>query len=302
MGIPPPPESPPPTSVPPSGLSRGLRTTIVAVVVIVIVLIGIIGYAVSGLAYAATRISNADRTLNTVVSHQNELNATFMDIDTRFSALGTSSTFNPQQARTLVDQFVSSAQAAGKTVDEDDASLMTASAQLSAQQWLTMVSRSNVDKESKRIAHARKALVSAKTVAADYVLDGQFMQAFLDTVVDLDNLSKASATGDLAAAKTTLTGMKTHVDKALQLSTAPGLPPELHDLMVDFQTLVSDFGKLIDAAGANDSAAVSAYFKAVNDDASKLSRYSFDDMSGKINAFYKPLIDAYNLEMAAATL
>ena len=302
MAIPPPPESPPPASVPPSGLSRGLRTTIVAVVVIVIVLIGIIGYAVSGLAYAATRISNADRTLNTVVSHQNELNATFKDIDTRFSALGTSSAFNPQQARTLVDQFVSSAQAAGKTVDEDDASLMTASAQLSAQQWLTMVSRSNVDKESKRIAHARKALVSAKTVAADYVLDGQFMQAFLDTVIDLDNLGKASATGDLAAAKTTLTGMKTHVDKALQLSTAPGLPPELHDLMVDFQTLVSDFGKLIDAAGANDSAAVSAYFKAVNDDASKLSSYSFDNMSGKINAFYKPLIDAYNLEMAAATL
>jgi hypothetical protein len=272
------------------------------VVVVVIVLIGIIGYAVSGLAYAATRMSNADRTLNTVVSHQNELNATFKDIDTRFSALGTSSTFDPQQAHTLVDQFVSSAQAAGKTVEEDDASLVTASAHLSEQPWLTTVSRANLDKESKRIAHARKALVSAKTVAADYVLGGQFMQTFLDTVIDLDNLGKASATGDLAAAKTTLTTMKTHVDKALLLSTAPGLPAELHSMMVDFQTLVSDFGKLIDAAAANDSAAVSAYFKSVDDDANKLSSYSFDNMSTKINAFYKPLIDAYNLEMAAATL
>lgn len=302
MGIPPPPESPPPTTAPRSGLSRRLWATIVAAVLVVIVLIGIIGYAVDGLAYAATRISSADRTLNTVVSHQNELNATFKDIDTRFSALGTSSTFSPQQARSLVDQFVSSAQAAGKTVEEDDASLASAAAHLSEQPWLTTVSRGNLDKESKRIAHARKALVSARTVAADYVLDGQFMQAFLDTVIDLDSLSKASGSGDLAAAKTTLTAMKAHVDKALQLSTAPGLPAELQSMMVDFQTLVSDFGKLIDAAEANDSAAVSAYFKSVSDDANKLSGYSFDNMSAKINAFYKPLIDAYNLEMAAATL
>lgn len=302
MGIPPPPESPPPTTAPRSGLSRRLWATIVAVLLVVILLIGIIGYAVSGLAYAATRISSADKTLNTVVSHQNELNATFKDIDTRFSALGTSSTFSPQQARSLVDQFVSSAQAAGKTVEDDDASLATAAAHLSEQPWLTTVSRGNLDKESKRIAHARKALVSAKTVAADYVLDGQFMQAFLDTVIDLDSLSKASGRGDLATAKTTLTAMKAHVDKALQMSTAPGLPAELQSMMVDFQTLVSDFGKLIDAAEANDSAAVSAYFKSVSDDANKLSGYSFDNMSAKINAFYKPLIDAYNLEMAAATL
>ncbi len=286
----------------PSGLSRGLRTTIVAVVVVVIVLVGIIGYAVSGLGYAATRISSSDRTLNLVVSHQNELNATFKDIDTRFSALGTSSTFNPQQARTLVDQFVSSSQAAGKTVEEDDASLATAAAHLDEQPWLTTVSRGNLDKESKRIAHARKALVSARTVAADYVLDGQFMQSFLDTLIDLDNLSKASATGDLAATKTTLGSLKAHVDKALQLSTGPGLPPELRSMMFDFQTLVSDFGKLIDASEANDSAAVSAYSKSVSDDANKLSSYSFDSMSAKINAFYKPMIDEYNLEMAAATL
>jgi ElaB/YqjD/DUF883 family membrane-anchored ribosome-binding protein len=274
----------------------------VVAVVIVIALVGIIGYAVSGLAYAATRISSADRTLNTVVSHQNELNATFKDIDTRFSALGTSSTFNPPQARALVDQFVSSSEAAGKTVEEDDAALATAEAYLREQPWFTTISRANLDKESKRIAHARKALVSAKTVAADYVLDGQFMQAFLDTLSDLDNLSKSSATGDLTATKATLASLKTHVDKALQMSTAPGLPPEMRSMMVDFQTLVSDFGKLIDASQANDAAAISAYSKSVSDDANKLSSYSFDNMTAKINAFYKPLIDAYNMEMAAATL
>jgi hypothetical protein len=282
-------------------MSRGLRTAIIAAVMVVIVLIGIIGYAVTGLAYAATRISTADRTLNTVVSHQNSLNNTFKEIDTKFSSLGSSAAFSPQQARGVVDQFVASSQAAGKTVDEDDASLATASTRLGEQQWLTTFSRGNLDKETKRIVHARKALASARTVAADYVLDGQFMQAFLDTVIDLDLLGKASASGDVSAAKTTLLTMKTHVDKALQLSTAPGLPSELHDLMFDFQKLVSDFGKLIDAAEANDSAALATYEKAVTDDANKIGSYSFDKMSAGIAAFYKPLIDTYNGEMAAAT-
>lgn len=269
--------------------------------IVVIVLIGIIGYAVTGLTYAATRISNADRTLNTVVSHQNDLNATFKEIDTKFSALSISTAFAPQQARGVVDQFVSSSQAAGKTVEDDDAALVTASAHLDEQQWLTMFSRGNLDKESKRIGHARKALASARTVAADYVLDGQFMQAFLDTVIDLDLLGKASANGDLATAKAILATLKTHVDAALQLSTAPGLPPEMHDLMVDFQKLVADFNKLIAAAEANDAAGLGTYEKALNDDANKLSSYNFDRMSSGIAAFYKPLIDAYNLEMTAAT-
>jgi hypothetical protein len=133
------------------------------------------------------------------------------------------------------------------------------------------------------------------------VLDGQFLQAFLDTVIDLDLLGKASVSGDLAAAKTTLTTMKSHVDKALQLSTAPGLPPELHDLMADFQKLVADFSKLIEAADANDANGLTTYTKSVNDDATKIGGYSFDKVSAQVAAFYKPLVDGYNQEMAAAT-
>jgi hypothetical protein len=268
---------------------------------VVIVLIGIIGYGITGFGFAATRISSTDRTLNTVISHQNNLNATFKEIDTRFSELGGSAAFNPQQARAVVDQFVSSAQLAGRTVDEDDASLAAASVRLSDQPWLTTFSKSNLSKESKRIAHARKALTNAKTVTVDYVLDGQFLQAFLDTVIDLDLLGKASVSGDLAAAKTTLTTMKSHVDKALQLSTAPGLPPELHDLMADFQKLVADFSKLIEAADANDANGLTTYTKSVNDDATKIGGYSFDKVSAQVAAFYKPLVDGYNQEMAAAT-
>jgi hypothetical protein len=284
-----------------SGMSRGLRTTIIAAVVIVILVIGIIGYAVIGLAYAQTRVGNADKTLSTVISHQNTLNTTFKDIDTKFNGLSSSASSDPKQARTLVDQFVANATSAGTTVGQDDSSLVSARAGLGEQQWLTVVARGNLDREAGRIDHARRALSSAKIVASDYVLDGQFLLAFLDVATDINAFGAQSATADLAGAKATLTIMKTHVDAALQLSAGPGLPSELHALMTDFESLVTDFGKLLDAAAAGDDAAITSAGASVQADASKISTYKLDTISTEIDTFYKPLVDDFNAEMAKAT-
>ena len=152
-----------------------------------------------------------------------------------------------------------------------------------------------------RIDHARKALSQAKIVASDYVLDGQFLQAFLDAAADLDTLGAQSATADLTGAKTTLVNMKTHADKGLQLSTAPGLPAELHSLMVDFESLITDFGKLLDAAAAGNDAAITSAETSVQADADKISKYNFNQIGAEIDTFYKPMVDAFNAEMAKAT-
>lgn len=266
-----------------------------------LLLVAIVGYTAIGFAYASTRINNADRTLNNVTSHQNQLNSTFHDLDSQFSALNSGSAFNPTKARSVIDQFVSNSQAAGTTIEQDDASLRSASGGLDQARWLTTISRSSLDREASRIGHARKALFNARTVAADYVLDGQFLQAFMDSIVDLGALGNQSSSADFAGAKTTLATMKTHVDRAIQLSTAPGLPAELHSLMLDFQSLIGDFGKLIDAAQASDDAGVATYEQSVQSDGAKISSYNFDTIGAKINAFYKPLVDGFNSEMAAAT-
>lgn len=278
-----------------------MRTTIAVAVIVAIVFIGIIGYAVAGFAYASSRVSSADRSLNTVISHQNNLNSTFKDIDTKFSGLNSSSTFDPVQAKSLMSQFVTNAQATVVAVDQDDASLARARASLGDQQWLTLFSRGRLDKEANRIDHARAALADAKTVAADYVQDGLFLEAFIDAATDLETLGTQTASADLAGAKTTLSTMKTHVDKALQLSSAPGLPTELHSLMVDFQSLVTDFGKLLDAVSTGNVTAITNTEKAAEADANKISSYNFDSIGTQIDAFFKPLIDGFNSEMAKAT-
>ena len=281
-------------------MSKGLRVTIITIVVIVIVVIGIIGYAVTGLAYAQTRVGNADRTLNTVISHQNSLNATFKGIDASATTL-TGANFDPAKAHALLDQFVANANLAGTTIERDDASLVSARAALREQQWFTALSRTNLDKEAARIDHARSALSSAKTIAADYAQDAQFWQAFLDAFADGSTVATQIANADLAGAKTTLTTMKTHADKALQLSTAPGLPSELHALMGDYESLIKDVGMLLDAVAAGNDATIVSAENQIQVDANKVDSYDFAKIDTETQLFYKPMVDTFNSEMAKAT-
>jgi hypothetical protein len=278
-----------------------VRSAIVSVVVAVIVVVGIIGYAVVGLAYASTRVATADRSLNSVVSHQNTLNSTFKDINKQFNGLSSTSTFNPTQSRTAIDKFVLNAIAAGTMVDRDDASLVSARASLQAQMWLTALNRSGLDREAARIDHARKALSNARSVAADYVKDGEFFRTFLDSLLDLDGVLTQSSNGDIAGAKASLPKLKADVDNALRLSTAPGLPSEVHSLMLDFVTLVVDFGKLLDAVAGNDNATIVSAGRAVEADGTKIGSYDFTKIGTDIDAYYKPRLDTFNSEMAKAT-
>lgn len=283
-----------------SGLSKRLRRTIIAIVIVVIVVIGIIGYTVSGLADAQTRVGNANKTLGTVISHQNSIASSFSDLSAKFKSLSSNGNFDPLQERTLFEQFIANETTFAATDDRDDASLASARASLGEQQWLTVLARANIDNEAARIDHARKALALAKTAATGYVHVGQFFVALSDVELDFQMFSTQIATADFSGANKTLTAMKTHVDKGLQLSTATSLPTELHTLMGDFETLVSDFGKLLAAAAANDDTAVVNAENSVQADAAKLGSYNVDDIMAKIAAYYKPMFDQIASELTQA--
>ena len=277
-----------------------VRRKRIEITVIAILIVGLIGYAGAGIVYSAVRVSSAERTLNTVVSHQNTLNSTFSDINTQLSSLNNSAAFNPQQALVLVDKSVANSELATQTINQDDASLSTAATRLQDKAWLTLVGRGSLDREATRIRHARNALAAARTIASDEGLDGHFWHALYAGLADLTTLNTQSAAGDLTAAKSTLGTMKTDVDQATQLSTSPGLPTELHDLMADLQTFVGDYGKQLGAQLAGDDASVAAYQAAIVADLAKIGKYDIDKIGREIDAFYKPLIDRFNKEIAAA--
>lgn len=275
----------------------------IEIAVTVIVIVGIIGYSGLGFAYSGERVAAAERTLNTVISHQNALNATFNDLNTQLSALNSSSPFNPKQAIALVDSSVANSQLAIQTINQDDASLIAAARRLDENRWLYVLGSGsgNLQRESGRIAHARNALAAAGTISADEIFDGHFWHSEYVVLADLATLNGQSGSGDFSGAKTTLATMKTDVDQAAQLSTAPGLPTALHDLMVDFQTLVADYGKQVDAQLAGDDAGVATYEASVQADRERIGAYNIDQIQTQIDGFYQPLIDRYNSEIAAAT-
>lgn len=275
---------------------KRIELAIIAVLIIVV-----IGYAGVGLVLSATRVAGAERTLNTVVSHENVLNATFNDIDSQFSALSSSSAFNPQQAIVLVDRSISNSELVTKTINADQTSLSNASSQLSSTRWLTMVGGSSLDREATRIGHARNALTAAQTIASDKTQDGHFWRSLYTSLADLTTMNTQSGGGDFTAAKATLGTMKTDVDQAASLATAPGLPVELHSLMTDLQTFVGDYGRQLDAKLAGDDGTAASYQDALNADLQKIGAYDIDKIGGEINAFYKPLIERFNTEIAAAT-
>lgn len=269
--------------------------------IIGILTIAIILYAGSGIVYTGILASSAERTLNNVVSHQNSLNTSFNAIENEVTALNGSGTFNPQQEVALVDRSVANSQAAMQTINQDDASLQSVDGELNGSRWLTLVGRSAIDRESARIAHGRNALAAARAIAADEVLDGQFWHSLYTLLGDVDLLSNQSAAGDLTSAKSTLATMKIDVDQAVQRSSAPGLPVDLHNLMVDLQTFIGDFGKQLDAQVAGDDASVARYQASLDADRAKLAAYDVHKIGNAIDAFYKPLIDRFNSEIAAAT-
>jgi len=277
-----------------------MRRKRIEIIAIAVLIVGIIGYAGAGLVVSGLRVAGAERTLNTVVSHQNTLNSTFSDINTQLSALSSSSAFNPQQAIVLVDKSVSNSELATKTINADDASLVAASSQLGSLQWLTMVGHGSLDRETSRLGHARTALEAARTIASDEAADGHFWHSLYVSLAELTTLNSQVGAGDLAAAHTTLAAMKSEI-AAAALSTSPGLPPELHALMTDLSAFAADFGKQLDAQIAGDDASVAVYEATVQADQGKISAYDIDKIGSEIAAFYKPLIDQFNSEITAAT-
>jgi hypothetical protein len=269
--------------------------------VIAVLIVGVIGYAGAGLALSATRVANAEHTLNVVVSHQNTLTTTFNAINTQLSQLTSGSAFNPQQSIILVDKSVSNSELATKTIEEDDSSLAAVASQLGSTRWLTLVGQNSLDREAGRVQHGRNALGAARTIASDELQDGHFWHSLYAAIYDLTRLEAQVYANDLNAAQTTLGTFKVDVDSAFSLSSAPGLPVELHAMMADMQTFVADYGKQLSAQVAGDDASVAAYQPTVDADRTKLGTYDYDKIGAAITAFYKPLIDRFNTEIAAAT-
>ena len=280
---------------------RNMRPIITAVAIIVVLLVVVIGYAAAGFAFATSRIDSARSSYNAVVAHQNSITDTVNSFNSKFTTTSTSTTTADLKAdRALLDQVVSKSQSAGATISSDDASLAAAQSSLTDNSWLTVFSKSSLDNYSAKIAHERKALADAKILTADYVQMGTFYQSFFDAVIDLDSVGTKTSASDFAGAAADVSTMKADLAKALAASGAPGLPPEVHAFVMDFQTFATDIGGLLAAVNAGDVSSAQSLSAKVQADVTKLDSYDFTKIGNEIDAYYKPTIDDFNSEISKA--
>ncbi|HAF19277.1 MAG TPA: hypothetical protein DCK96_05945, partial [Chloroflexi bacterium] len=269
--------------------------------IVIVVLVAVFGYAAAGFAFATSRLDGARNTYNAVVAHQNAITDTVNLFNTKFTATTAAATASDLKAdRSLLDEVVSKSKAAETTSAADDALLASAQASLTDSSWLTVFNRSNLDHYSSKIGHERKALGDSKTLTGDYVLLATFYQSFFDALIDFDTVGNKIEASDFQGALAGVSTLQTDLGKALQASSAPGLPPQVHQFIVDFQTFATDEGKLLAAVNSSDVSAGQSLSPKVTADVTKLDSYDFTKIGTDIASYYTPLIDDYNSEISKA--
>jgi len=257
-------------------------------------------YGGGGLIYAQVMLANARTAYAAVVNDENQTTDAFNALATKLTASPANATTTPEQAKASVAQFVKQAEDARAQAQSDDATLAGAEANLRQYPWLTPPSASAIDSEVTRIGHLRKVLADAGVILSDLVRLGSFYGALADVsgnVVDLGNLAKAhDIKGALAAAAT----LKTNTDLAITRDTAPGLPGDADKFLHAVRDLAVDYTRLLAAIQAGDNAGATTANQSVQADTTRLQAFDTSKWSASVNAFYKPLIDAYDSEVASA--
>jgi hypothetical protein len=288
-----------PTAVQVLRSSGRLRAVVAGILLVAIPTVAIMIYGGAGYAVALVRLRAADQAMKTAISHRSGFETAFASINADFGP-DAKPAADSAAGRARIERFLGDWQAQTDTVSADDARLASASLKLNDTQWLTHLSQRAIDSEAARLGHARKAMAAAAIVATDGAQDGLFFRAFADTVDSLNALGTNISAGDMTASKTTMSLLKSNVEHALSLSTGPGFPPLVQQLMLAFRTFASDLSDELDAVAAGDHKLAAAENVKVQADSDVLSGFDTKTIGPAMVAFYQSYVDTYHLEMHLA--
>lgn len=296
---PPPPSYPPPSSA----VRRSQRPLLFGLGAVGLIIVLVIAYFAVGLIDAEAKLAKAQSTYNTVIRHQNSVidkeKGLVSNLSTSNVTTGTSAT-TIQQDKTTIDQIISQAKSAQPQIASDNDALVSADAQLKNDQWLTVFSRSRLDRQSKKDGYLLAALADSKKISDDYVQVGPFLDSFLDVTIDVENVGNKAAAKDISGMAAANEKLKADITKAIQGDKAPGMPPEMDTFLRLIQSFSNDLTRLVNAAASADSGAFDSANAALQSDTSKLSDFDYNAMSTKIESFYQTLIDKYNSDIDKA--
>jgi hypothetical protein len=266
-----------------------------------IVCLALFGYLAGGLLLAKVRLDAADGAYAAAAGDQKSIGPGINSLKSSdHSGLATGTASQRAQERAAAARDLAFAQSAQTQIDFDDQSLAAAGSALQEDRWLTVLSRSSLDRAARRVLAERKVLGDARTIMADYVQMENFAVSLFDVDIDFDGITAASKARDLHGIEVAIGQVRSDIAKAKSLDKAPGLPPQVDRLMRLIQVIGDDFARVFSAALAHNTAAVAAAEKVGSADIAKLRAFDFSTIVTDIEAFYTPMVDAYNADVARA--
>jgi hypothetical protein len=272
--------------------SRASLLAIVAVIVMVLLLAVLAGgYAVLGNAYASSRSKDADGAIASI--HKVDFTTALFQISGGFNVY-----IEAKSYQASVKQFVASIDSDATGIAGDAAKAKAAQSRLNDSPWLTLLSRSTLDRATARLGHAQKALDGSATIASDMAEDGRFFEAYAASLVDLENYAAAVKADDGMAEAATIGQTKSDLAIALTVVDAPGLPSGVREFITSIQTVAADIAKAINSA---DQKTYDAAVKQIEADETALVAIDTSGFDAAIQSFYQPLIATYAQELQRAS-
>lgn len=270
---------------------------VISVAVVIVLLIVAAGaFIVIGSSYASARVANADSAVTAIER---------IDFTTQIFQVGggydiVSGTIAPHAFQTSVTTFVTTVKSDSDAIDGDRSKIRSARNQLGSNSWLTALQSADISAARGQLDRAAIALDEAGTITAGLIQDGQFFQAYAQALIDFQGVSTAQTSGDITGSYGKLELLKTDLAKAAPLAGSTGLPSGVRQFVAAFQSYVSDFIALQNAALTNDKTAYDAALTKVTADIAAVKAIDPTSLDTGFQEFYQPMIARYNQDLRKA--
>jgi hypothetical protein len=208
---------------------------------------------------ASAQISGARQSLVTAGSHQAKVDDVFTQFFSPKSYTGDPATFKAQfdkQAKSVNDGL--------NLVKSDEAALQSASRWLSILQWVTPSKRSAITTQLDRLNNALVGVTQADQAMTAAVNEANVLQPYTDALIDYTKIAAAIAKRDMEAATAPYPDAQQKIQRAMSLSHAAGLPPQIARQVSSFNDVLTNTQTLVQAIQAKDSAGMKKASDAIN--------------------------------------
>jgi hypothetical protein len=244
-----------------------------------------------GSAFVSARAAQVDsnRVLDAARAHTFQIHDSLKAPN--FKNLGSGSAQDVKTAKSTVDDYLSRIDEASGTVAADHAKLATSDGKLQSalgNPW-SMPFRSGLQDQHNRMTSVLSALDASSNglqIERDQV---RAMSALFDALQDFVTVSDDAGRHDVAGAITAMQGVQQKLQNASQLAQGPNSPPQLQQLLANFQKTAADMQTLLQAVQHNDLKGINAVAPKLDADEKALN--SFDEKG--FDAYDQKLIQPY---------